>query len=350
MTVSTHRPLLVTRDAGLRDDVHRLAAASGTALDVAHDLDEARPTWPHAPVVLVGADAVDPRAEPSPLRRDRLLVLSRGPAPDALFRGALALGAEAVVELPTAETWLVETLTDCADGARGKADLVAVVGATGGAGASTFAVALALAATSDTDPVTLVDADPLGCGLDLVAGLESVDGARWGSLMESAGRLGSRSLRAALPARGGLALLAWGPGPRTTLDASVVREVLSAASRGSALVVVDVPRYVDPVTAEVLARSDHLVLVGGQSMTAVAAAARMVPRLTTMVPRTLLVVRGEAGVGAEEMARTLALPLVAVMRDQHRLTETVELGLGPVRSRRGPLARAARAVLAEVRR
>jgi hypothetical protein len=36
------------------------------------------------------------------------------------------------------------------------------------------------------------------------------------------------------------------------------------------------------------------------------------------------------------------------MHDQRGLEEAVELGLGPVRRRRGPLARAAKAVLGQV--
>ncbi|UMG94017.1 hypothetical protein [Nocardioides sp. TF02-7] len=42
----------------------------------------------------------------------------------------------------------------------------------------------------------------------------------------------------------------------------------------------------------------------------------------------------------------MKLPVLAQMRDQKGLAEALDLGLGPLRSRRGPLARAAAAVLA----
>ena len=344
----TLAPLLVTGDPDLITESHRLAAAAGCALDVVGHSDDARSRWGQAPVVLVGADAVDRVAQAPPPRRDLVVVVARSAPPDSLFRGALALGAETVVELPAGETWLVETLTDTADGAVREAPVVAVVGGTGGAGASVFAAALAASAASDSRPVTLVDADPLGPGLDLLAGLDPVEGARWASLMESAGRLGSRSLRAALPARGGLAVLTWGAGPRATLDVGVVREVLSAARRGSVLVVVDLPRHLGEVPAEMLSRTDDLVVVAASHLPAVAASLRLVEQVSGAVSRTHLVVRGSDGLLPEQVAQTLGLPLVAAMRDQRRLAEVVDLGLGPVHFRRGPLARAARTVLREV--
>ena len=43
--------------------------------------------------------------------------MGHGPLGDEVFRGALAVGAADVVELPAAEAWLVELLTDAADAA-----------------------------------------------------------------------------------------------------------------------------------------------------------------------------------------------------------------------------------------
>ncbi len=50
----------------------------------------------------------------------------------------------------------------------------------------------------------------------------------------------------------------------------------------------------------------------------------------------------------EQVARLLAMPLAAVMADQRGLDEAIDLGVGPVRSRRGALARAAQAVAGRV--
>ncbi len=340
--------VLFSRDPGLVGDLQRLAAAAGASLDVLGDVQTARPRWAHAAAVLVGTDLVAELAETAPQRRERVHVVARGPLPDLLFRAALAVGAEHVVELPAAEEWLVQTLADTAEGPGGRAVTVGVVGGCGGAGATTFATALAMAAASVVPAVTLVDADPLGAGIEGVAGVEE-PGAAWGSLLQSAGRLGSRSLRASLPRRDGLAVLGWGLEHRGDLDPPVVREVVSAARRGSDVVVVDLPRYLDAATSELVVRCDHVVVVAPLHLSSLAATGRVVASLLPLVPHALLVTRGpSSGVPPEEVAAALRLPLGAAMRDQRNVEEAVELGLGPARSRRGPLSRAARAVLDQV--
>ena len=55
----------------------------------------------------------------------------------------------------------------------------------------------------------MVDADPLGPGVDRVLGLDLVDGVRWDALGHTTGRLSARALRDSLPRRDGLAALTW---------------------------------------------------------------------------------------------------------------------------------------------
>lgn len=338
--------LLVTRDEGLLDDVLRLAAAAGVVLDVAHNVVAALRGWTLPPLVLVGADLLTDLAAARPVRREQVHVVGSGPAPDEVFREALTVGAAGVAELPAAESWLVELMTDAADGGAKGALTLAVVGGSGGVGATTFAGALGQVAASPTRDVVLLDADPLGAGIDRVVGLDELDGVRWDALAHSSGRFSSRSVREALPRRDGLGVLTWGPGHREPLDAGTVREVLSAAQRGSHLVVVDLPRYPTPAGAELLPRCDHVLLVSGLTVPAVAACSRVAADLAESGRPVHLVTRGRsATVQPEEVAATLGTPLVVTMADQRRLLEWTELGLGPVHSRRGPLARAARSVL-----
>ena len=346
--------LLITQDELLLDDLLRLAAAAGTTLDVAHDTTNALRAWSSASVVLVGADQVDALAVHRPSRRDQVHVVAHGPVGDAVFRSALATGAVDVAELPAADDWLVELLTDAADGAAHPARTVGVVGGCGGSGATTFACAMALTAAAKESAV-LIDLDPLGPGLDRVVGLDTDQradhGVRWDALVGSRGRLGSRSLRAALPVKGGLAVLTWAPGPAVALDAGSVREVLSAAQRGHDTVVVDLPRAVDDVTAEVVSRCDEVLVVADPSVAGVASAGRVVARLRPLNRSLGLVVRDVGStVPAQHVAGVLELPLVAQMPAQRRLAEHVDLGLGPVHSARSPLARASRSALGAHRR
>jgi hypothetical protein len=64
--------------------------------------------------------------------------------------------------------------------------------------------------------------------------------------------------------------------------------------------------------------------------------------------RVGLVVRGR-GADPRRVAELVGAPVLATMADQRGLAEALDVGLGPVRSRRGPLAAAAREVLSAVR-
>lgn len=343
-------PLLVTDDDLLLSDLVRLAAAAGVAPEVARTTGAALRSWTTAPLVLVGADRARELAACRPLRRDRVHLVGRDPLSDDLFREAVLIGAESVAALPASESWLVELLTDVGDGGDGGAAggvTVGVVGGAGGVGATVFAAALAQVCAGERSTL-VVDADALGAGVDRVLGLEDVEGIRWDALMQATGRLSARSLREALPRRDGLSVLAWPVDRSATLQAFAVREALSAGRRGFATVVVDVPRHPDPVVDEVLARCDHVLLVSTLTVPAVSAAARVARRLPPAAHTGLVLRGGAAGVAPHEVSRLVGLPVVATMGAQRRLDEAISLGIGPLRSVRGPLARAARQAAAVV--
>lgn len=335
------RPLLLTDDDLLRAEVIRLAAAAGVVPQVAREAGAALASWAAASVVLVGADRAAPMAAMRPPRRAGVHVLGARPLGDEVFRDALACGAETVAELPASETWLVELLTDSADGRGGTGQVVGVVGGCGGAGATSFGAALAEACARHA-PTLLVDADLQGPGVDRVLGLESAPGIRWDALVQVTGRLSARSLRGSVPSRGRLGVLSWPADRPRGLPLFAVREVLSAAVRAYDVVVVDVARHPDPVGDEILARCDHVVLVSTLTVAAVAAAGRTAARIPQAARRHLVTRGNAAGVAPEEVGRVLGMPLLAAMRDQRGLDEAVDLGAGPSRSARGPLVRAAR--------
>ncbi len=346
--------LLITCDDQLLDDLLRLAAAAGTGLEVAHDTTSALRAWAGAALVLVGADLAGTLAAQDPPRRELVYVVGVAPLADGLFRSALGAGAAGVVELPAAETWLVEQLTDATDAAGGRrvrhGDLVGVVGGSGGVGATTLACALALV-SARREAAALVDLDPLGPGTDRVVGLDGAAGVHWDELVGSRGRLGSRSLRSALPEKDGLVVLTWAPGPAAPLQPAAVREVLSAAQRGNDRVVLDLPRALDEIAAEAATRCDRLLLVVEPTVAGVAAAARVTALLRPLNDRIGLVLRRRAGtVPAPEVVTALGLPLVAEAPHHRRLAEHVDLGLGPVHAGRSALARCVETVLGPVGR
>lgn len=336
MTVAD--PVLITDDEALLGDVLRLAAAAGVSLEVLRRPDPGLGAWVTAPAVLVGADQAASLAALGPPRRSDVHLLSVGAAADALFRLAVDVGAGTVLELPAADDWLVELLTDVGEGGGRSALTVGVVGGSGGVGASVLSGALALTAAR-SGPAMLVDLDPLGPGLARLVGLEDERGVTWADLADSHGRLGGRALRDALPGRGGLGVLGWPDTPTASLHPTLVREVVAAGQRGHDWVVVDLPRSADDASVGLASRCDDVVLVVRAALGGVAAASRMAGRLRTEASAVSLVVRTRRGSpSAEDVARAVGLPLAGELRDQRRLDEHLDLGLGPVHHRRSPLA------------
>ena len=335
-------PLFVTADQTLLDELLRLAAAAGVTPEVAPDPPTALRSWGTAPLVLVGADQAAAMARIEPGRRARVHIAALGPVPDEMFRTAVALGAEKVTELPRSDTWLVETLTDLGDTQRRRGLVIGVIGGSGGAGATTLACALGQTASRSGDAV-VIDCDPLGPGIDRVLGLETQDGFRWDALCQTTGRLSARALREALPRRGPLGVLSWYAGGSGSLQAFAVREALSAARRGHDVVVADLPRTTDALIDEVASRCDLLLVVVVPTVAGTASAARLCARFPDH-PGLRLLVRGD-GLEPQEIARVTGVAVVTAMPDQRRLAEVIDLGLGPVRSPRGPLGKASAAVL-----
>ncbi|WP_204163705.1 septum site-determining protein Ssd [Nocardioides solisilvae] len=330
--------LLVSADPALVEEVHRLAAGAGVMPHVAGGAAEALAAWSGAGAVLVGADLAGRLALLRPPRRPGVHLVARQEPEEAEFRRAVELGAEAVLHLERAAGWVAGLMADLVTQRR-RGHVVAVRAGSGGAGATTLACALGQVAAR-SGPVLVVDADPGGPGAGRVLGLDGEPGLGWEGLAGTSGRLSGVSLRDAVPRRGGLGVLTWGGGAEPP-PAEVLREALEAARRVHDLVVVDLPRLPGAAAEEVLARSDRLLVVLRPTLTSVAATARV---LEGGPGRAGLVLRGR-GLAPAAVERTVGAPVLVAMAEQRGLEESVELGLGPARARRGPLARAATELL-----
>lgn len=350
------RGLVMVSDPELLDAILRLAAAAGCELHRVLDDGQARPLWSDAPLVVLDSPAARRCAQASLPRRADVVVVVRGEPPPEAWRHAVAVGAEHVVSLPEAEPWLVAALAEATEGTRQGGAVLAVVGGRGGAGASVFSAAVAVTAVRAGDRVLLVDCDPLGGGLDLVLGAEDLGGLRWPEFDVTGGRVPAAALHAALPApvvgrrgSGEFGVLscdrsAHGPSP------AAVTSVLDAGRRGGETVVCDLPRYPTEAAVAALATADLTLLVVPADVRSCAAAARVAAVLAEHACSVQVVVRGPSpgGVEAREVARALGLPLLVAMRPEPGLAKALERGATPGRPR-GPLAGAARTVLAELR-
>ncbi|GAA4589756.1 hypothetical protein GCM10023194_44800 [Planotetraspora phitsanulokensis] len=156
-----HRPLAITDDQELLDDLLRVAAAAGVEMDVAHAAGHARPYWTQAPLVVVGGDLADALAAVAPPPRQNVLLVTRVHDDPDMWRRCVAVGAQAVLELPQEERLLVEELGELADPVTRSGTVLCVVGGSGGAGATVLSASLALTSSRTGARTLLVDADPV---------------------------------------------------------------------------------------------------------------------------------------------------------------------------------------------
>ncbi len=344
------RPLLVTSDAELLDELLRLCAAAGAEAQVAHDIASARLTWAAPPLVVIGSDLAEAATAARLPRRTRVVLVGLDLHDVGIWDVAVDIGADSVVSLPDAQSWLVDRLGETTDTEGGAGLVVAVVGGRGGAGATTLATALAVTGADAGLRCLLVDADPLGGGIDLVLGGEECTGLRWPDLAAAGGRVSGAALREALPQLHGLSVLSAGRGDALTVPAPAMRSVLGAAARMSDLTVVDLPRTVDAAAEQALTVASVTLLVVPAEVRAAAAAGRVAVAVGLTARDVRVVVRGPApaGLTASVVADTLALPLAGWLAPEPRLDEALERGEPPGRGGRSPLGSFCRELLGDL--
>jgi len=340
----SERPLVVTADESLLDELLGLAASAGIDVEVVPDAGSARRRWATASVIVLDDAIVESVVSLATPRRDGVIVLGRDLDDADIWRRAVNVGADHVVFLPDAASWLVDQLASPAVSAS-PARVVTVLTASGGVGASTLAASLSMRAVMRELSPILVDADPLGGGIDLLLGAEDTPGVRWGELGATSGRIERRSLVDALPAEWGLPFLSWSRSGAGDLTSAAYDSVLSALIRDGSLVVVDLGRAVGPLSDLVLAVTTTAVLLVPARVRAVAAAAHLINRLDHLRDQLCLVVRrpAPAGLDVATIARTLELPLLGSLPHDGRRAEWEENGLPP--STKGSWQRVGDAIL-----
>lgn len=338
-TAPRRRPLIVTADPELLDDLLRLVAAAGAEPEVIREPGAARRAWAGAPLVLIGTDCAGEVVRRGLPRRAGLILVGRDLDDGSVWQLAFTVGADQVVFVPDGEAALTEVIADAVDGPGAGGRTVCVVGGRGGAGASTLAAALALTAARRGHECTLIDADPLGGGLDLVLGEEGRAGVRWPELAGVQGHVGADALRRSLPAHGKLSLLSWDRGTVLTVPPEAMQVALGAGRRGSDLVVVDLPRRQDFGTEQALKAGGPVVLVVPAEVRAAAAAKRVAATLAVHTEDVHVVVRGPApsGLSADDIAAILGLPLLGYLRAESGLASAQDHGEPPGLRQRSPL-------------
>jgi secretion/DNA translocation related CpaE-like protein len=339
----------------LLDELLRLLAAAGAEPERATGGGALRRAHRQASLVLIGADVLHaPVVRGLPRRPGVVVVAGRELTPEE-WATAVSLGAERVVVLPAEESWLLARATAAVRPDVERGWLVAVGGSCGGAGASTLATALALAAGAGSPGVLLVDADPWGGGLDLVLGAERDEGLRWPALSEVRGRLDGDAVMAALPAVAGVSVLAASRSAPQPVPDEALAAVVEAARAGGWPVVVDLarpgPRGPDGGAELVLAEADLTLLLVPARLRAASAARSLVGVPDRPGPWTAarLVTRPvPGGLARHEIADVVGRPVLAELGPDRTAASRGERGEPPLITARSPFGTVTRAVLAEL--
>lgn len=337
--------LLVSDDPDVVDHVLALTSASQLTAEVLPAIDLAAQAWLRSVVVVVGVDrlpALVPLGLPG---RPDVVVVGHPDAAD--WRAAFELGAEAIIEPPGEPGWLAERVRRAGE-ALPSGRVVGVLGSRGGAGASVFAAALAMAAVRDGHTPYLIDLDPAGCGLAVVLGQDHSSGLTWDSIGAGVGRIPASSLQATVAQVRGVALLGWAEEVGADLAAGVAGAVVDAARLCTPLTVVDLGRVGTAAQQEAVARCDRVLMVVPADVRAVRAAIRLTRQRGLSMCE--LVVRGPnpGGLVAEDVAEAVGLPVLAAVAAERDLDRRLERGEPPGGRARSPLGRAGTGILRDV--
>jgi secretion/DNA translocation related CpaE-like protein len=345
------RPLILSTDDRLLDDLLRVLAAAGAEPQLATGGPTLRRAHREAPLVLVGADALPVPAVRALPRRPGLVVVARGELPAADWAAAVELGAERVAVLPDDEAWLLARAAGAVRAPVERGRLAVVAGSCGGAGASTVAAALALTVAAGRDGVLLVDADPGAGGLDLLLGAEREEGLRWPELTGLRGRASGEALLAALPETAGVTVLAGSRDVPCRVPEEALTAVVDAARSAGRPVVVDLPRG-DPAAPALLAEADLVALVVPARLRAVCAARLLVdPSGGGPAPWSaarLVVRRVAGGLSPREVAEVVGRPVLAELPHDRSAVARAERGEPPLVTGRSPWAVLGRRLLEQL--
>lgn len=174
---------------------------------------------------------------------------------------------------------------------------VAVVGASGGLGASTLALAVGRRLAATGPPAAVVDLDLSRGGLEVTAGVEHLPGRRWDDLRGVRGRVPPDLLVPSLPVEAGCCVLSARGGRAAGVPDRAVLDVLDSLVDASVRVVLDVPAT-SPLLPEVVRRAPLVVVVLGLRARALADAEACVERLLDLSGE----VGGEMGAGGTDGA------------------------------------------------
>lgn len=318
----TTSPVLISHDPILWEQVSAISAAIGMRFESVTQAAALRAVWHQAPIVLIGEDLAKWVVSLKLPPRSDLQLIARDV--EGLARWSGVLRAPGLV-LPENSGVLTSILIEVG-AVRNTASSIQVLGAPGGVGASTLAVALAIRLANTGVRTALVELDPWGGGIDLMLGAEREPGWRWPELSSAVGHVETLDQ---LPKVLGVDLLATRPSDERlfglpTTDAS--NAVLDSLFRSHEYLVLDGGRDLDLPAGQVV------LVVGAGVRATLAARARI---QTEGLYGARLVVRQAPGwrLEPDQVSEAVGLGCIGVLRHDRSIAAAAELGDPPGRKK-----------------
>lgn len=312
--------LLITSDDRVISEFKTIAAVTKTHLVIASE-----PT--KSEIDLAYRVFVSQELAEIEITHSEIVLVVVGATNTETWSRALRLSASYVATIPESRDWLIENLVQPITS---KGLSVAVVPASGGAGASLTSCGLAFHARHIFHEVALVDLDENSASLDITFGLENQPGMRWLDFSNLSGSINGNDILRSLPNRENVGLLTHGKltGSATNTPKDLILEKLNETCD---LVVIDFPRLSDKdFSIDALTNCDLVLVVTTATVRGSASAKRSIAGLAGYAKNIELVVRNVPGSNLDPMqiAELLNTPLAAIVNTDVRIAEQIEQGFG----------------------
>jgi secretion/DNA translocation related CpaE-like protein len=312
--------LLITSDDRLVSEFKTIAAVTQTHLIIASEPTKSEIDLAYR--VFVSQELSEIEIEHS----DVILVVV-GATNTQTWSSALRLSAKHIATIPESRDWLIENLTQPV---KSKGISVAIVPASGGAGASLLSCGLAFHGRKIFQNVALVDLDQSSASLDIAFGFENQAGMHWHDFSELSGSISGIDIYQSLPSRDNVGLLTHGE--LTFAEVLTPRNlILDKLKEACELVVIDFPKASDKhFSFDAISECDLVLVVTTATVRGCASAKRIIAGLAGYAKNLELVVRSVPGSNLDPMqiAELLNTPLASIINTDVRIVEQIEQGFG----------------------
>lgn len=267
--------LVLSEDREVLDQLQSAAVAAGVSLTLCSSITQLKNNWDTAAQIFIGQEHLPQIANLGLNLRSEVFIVSQT-AEDALVHSA-QIGA-AVLMLPEQAQMLGPLLTknNTADRQPNQGKIVAVIGVSGGLGASSLSCAMSFAAVNRFK-TALVDLCPESGGIDLLLGLENDAGLRWEDLTQVSGFIST--LEDQLPQLCGVTVLSTGRKTGEIPNQNAIQSCISALQRSHDLLILDLgtPGFgvLDQLNSKILNQTKQLWLVGADIKSVTASAIKI---------------------------------------------------------------------------